>query len=127
VDKKIMVIDDEKSIVGSMVYYFSKKGYDVEGFTSPEDAITAMAQNGFGIIITDLHMEPISGFEIINIARKNSPKSLLIAMSGKYTRQDIEGLDIDYFFEKPFLFKDLERVIEDYISSKKVIDKTFEL
>jgi DNA-binding response OmpR family regulator len=119
VNKKIIIIDDEKSIVGSMVYYFSKKGYDVEGFTSPEEAITAIAQNGFGIVITDLHMEPISGFEIINIVRKNSPKSLLIAMSGKYTHQDIEGLDIDYFFEKPFLFKDLEKVIGDYISPKK--------
>lgn len=118
--KKIIIIDDEKSIVGSMVYYFSKKGYEVDGFTSPEDAITAIAQNGFEVIITDLHMEPVSGFEIINIARKTSPKSLLIAMSGKYTRQDIEGLDIDHFFEKPFLFKDLEKIIEDHLNPKNL-------
>lgn len=110
---KILIIDDEQTIVSSMVYYFVRKGYDAKGFNNPEEAIAALAQNGFDVVVTDLHMDRITGFEIIELVRKKFPEVLIIAMSGKYTRHDIEGLDVNYFFEKPFLFKDLEDVIKE--------------
>lgn len=110
---RILVIDDEQGIVGSLVNYFSRKGYDVIGTTMPEDALVALGQGTFDLVITDLQMSPITGFEIIRIVKERYPKTLIIAMSGKYSLEEAGELGSDYFFAKPFLYKDMEEVIKE--------------
>lgn len=116
---RIVVIDDEQTIVDSFVLYFSKRGYEIKGVSSPEEALSVLAGEPFDIVITDLYMKPITGFEIINIVREKYPKALLMAMSGKYGQDEVKDLNIDCFFEKPFLFKAVEDVIKERFASGK--------
>lgn len=116
---RILVIDDEQTIVNSFIYYFSKRNYEVNGIVSSEEALVALANEPFDVIITDLHMSPVTGFEIIDVVRRITPESLLIAMSGMYGVEDVRDLNIDYFFRKPFLFKDIENTIKErFVLSK---------
>lgn len=119
---KILVIDDEQSIVDSFVCYFSKKGYSIKGISMPEDTLIVLGEEAFDVVITDLHMSPITGFELIDIVRYRYPQTLIIAMSGKYNRYDVMDLDIDYFFEKPFLFKEIEGIIKEKMALSKSRD-----
>ncbi|MBI4822777.1 MAG: response regulator [Nitrospirae bacterium] len=116
---KILVIDDEQTIVNSFIHYFSKRSYEITGITSSEDALVFIAQEPFDVIITDLHMSPVTGFELIDVVRRVNPKALLIVMSGRYGAEDVKGLNIDYFFEKPFVFKKIETCIKErFVLSK---------
>ncbi len=110
---KVLVIDDEESIVKSFVHYFLKKGYDIRGLTSGEEALIALAEQNYDVVITDLHMSHVTGFEIIDVVRLRQPKALLMAMSGKYAKNDVADLKVDCFFEKPFFFKDIEAAIKE--------------
>ncbi|MDP2167791.1 MAG: response regulator [Thermodesulfovibrionales bacterium] len=115
---KILIVDDEQPIVSSMAQYFSKKGYDVLGVSSPEDALVALAQESFDVVITDLYMQPVTGFEIADIVRKRCPKTLLMAMSGRYASDEVNDLDVDYFLEKPFLYKDIAQRLKERFALK---------
>lgn len=111
---KILVIDDEEAIVNSFVFYFSKRGYDVKGITSSDEALISLSGESFDVVITDLHMSPVTGFEIIDVVRQRHPRTFLIAMSGKYRSDEVRALNVDRFIEKPFLFKEVEGLIKGH-------------
>ena len=63
--KKILVVEDEKTLCLLYEEELSREGYDITAVTDAEAALTKLAQEGFDLIITDIRMPGKNGIELI--------------------------------------------------------------
>jgi DNA-binding response OmpR family regulator len=120
---KILIIDDEEPILSNLCYFLNEKGYDV---TSVSDGLKALKlfkedPNGFDLIITDIVMPKLSGMSLISIIKKKSPNTPIIAITGWGEYPEALALEsqADKVFSKPFELSELDKTINELISSKK--------
>ena len=82
---RILIVDDEESVRVTLAALLSEAGYEVLSANDGFEALAAM-RNGFPhLIISDLKMPGMSGFELLGIVRKRFPSIAVIAMSGQFT------------------------------------------
>lgn len=115
---KILIVDDEPNIVMSLEYLMRSKGFDVRIGRNGAEALEALEDEVFDLILLDITMPEVDGYEICRLV-KNHPewkKTHVVFVSAKSKQSDIEkGLSLgasDYIV-KPFSTKTLsQRVLE---------------
>ena len=71
---RILIVDDEPSIVALLRLVLEGENYEVETAASGAEAIRKLAEQSFELVLTDLRMEtPTAGFEVVRSARRNFP------------------------------------------------------
>ena len=105
---RLLVIDDEPAIRDLLQNSLSTKGYDV---CVAKDGFAALAQMRGALpdlILTDLKMPNMSGFEFLSVVCRRFPQIPTIAISGEF-QPSIEPLGVlaDAFFAKPVGFEQL--------------------
>lgn len=101
---KILLVDDEESIVKALQYSFEQEGYDVMTASSGEEAVEIIQVQDFDMLITDLSLPGIDGIEVLPIAKKNNPDLGVIFLTGYGdTPSAIEALRLgaDDYLQKP--------------------------
>jgi CheY-like chemotaxis protein len=97
----LLIVDDEPSIRASMSQVLVEIGYSVR---SAEDGFTALVQlreHMPDIILSDLNMPGMSGFEFLAVVRQRFPLIRVIAMSGAFSGDEVpSGIAADAFYEK---------------------------
>ncbi len=122
--KKLLIIDDNELVVNSLIRHYSKKGFSCQGLTNSEKALQLILEEPFDVVITDIHMSPVNGLEIIRYVRAHWPATLLIGMSAycdRNYREHARALGADFFFEKPFKLDEIDDVLKAHFSHKEVI------
>ncbi len=110
--KNILVIDDEADIVELVSYNLKKEGFSVDYAYDGEGALKKIRANKYDLIILDLMLPGIQGFELCRIVR-NSPDTSnlpIIMLTAKGEEVDkIIGLEIgaDDYITKPFSIREL--------------------
>lgn len=102
--KKIMIIDDELDILDVLERYLSKK-YIVDTFTNPNDALSAAKETKYDLILSDVMMPQVSGFDILTQLKKyndNIKVVLMTAYDSDDKKEKAEQLKADKYLEKPF-------------------------
>src|SRR6185369_1561809 len=89
----ILVVDDEKSVRESQALLFRASGYDVSMAENGLDALLQLkTPNLPDLVISDLNMPHMSGFELLSVLRRRFPKISVIASSGAYlSGEDVPG------------------------------------
>ncbi len=102
VRRKILVVDDEPHVRDWMESLLRAEGYDVETAEDGLDALRRLLKDLPDIIISDLNMPQMSGFEFLSVVRRRFPDIPSIAASGAYKAgEEIPGGVIaDAFFAK---------------------------
>jgi CheY-like chemotaxis protein len=98
---RILVVDDEPSIREVVRAVLESQGYEV--FTAGDglDGLSALSGSLPDVVISDLNMPEMSGFEFLAIVRKRFPRIATIAMSGDYITGEIpNGVLADAFLQK---------------------------
>jgi DNA-binding NtrC family response regulator len=78
---RILIVDDEASIRGGLVDVLTEEGYDVTGAGNGADAIAAIAQGNYDVVVTDLRMPGIDGLEVLRRVRELSPQTLVLLIT----------------------------------------------
>ncbi len=78
---RILVVDDEKDICMALNILLTKEGYAVTEAYNGEQALDRIRQENFDVVITDIKMEKLDGFEVLNQAQKMSPETAVIMMT----------------------------------------------
>src|SRR5271169_776775 len=105
---RLLVVDDEPSIRDLLQTSLSKEGYEVRVAKDGFDALAQMRGALPELILTDLKMPNMSGFEFLSIVRRRFPQIPTIAISGEFHPPlDPLGVLADAFFEKPLRFEEL--------------------
>ena len=115
--KKILIADDEPNIVVSLEFLMRQKGYEVKVATNGEDALAAVGEFAPDLILLDVMMPRLSGYDVCQKVRENPAWAgiRIIMLSAK--GRDVEvnkGLAVgaDAYVTKPFSTKDLiEQVV----------------
>jgi DNA-binding response OmpR family regulator len=100
----IMVVDDEKSIIELAQLYLEREGFHVEGVTSGRQALEAVAAASPDLIVLDLMLPDIDGFEVCRQIRARSDVPILMLTARKEDVDKIVGLELgaDDYLTKPF-------------------------
>jgi CheY-like chemotaxis protein len=98
----VLVVDDEASIRDSMSMLLQSAGYDVCSAANGFDALLQLGKVKSDIIISDLNMPQMSGFEFLSVVRRRFPEIPVIAVSGAYDSGDQVpgGVIADAFYSK---------------------------
>lgn len=114
-EKRILVIDDERRMADSLKTLLSKYGYDVSVAYSGAEGIEKLKEQPVQLVITDLRMAEIDGYDVMKYINKRAPGTLIIVITGyASTESAIEALHCKAFdyIPKPFEFDLLKASVE---------------
>ncbi len=111
----ILVIDDEPRIRDACALVLSEKGFDVASAPDGEQGLQMIQEKHYDIVLVDLMMPTISGFDVLTEVRKAHPDTVVIVITGYATLEhSIEAMKKGAFdfIPKPFTPDQLRAVVE---------------
>jgi CheY-like chemotaxis protein len=94
----LLIVDDEPSIREFLLWVLTEIGYSVRVAEDGLSALTEIRKEIPDMILSDLNMPGMSGFEIISVVRRRLPAIPVIAMSGTFSGDEApSGLAADAF------------------------------
>ncbi|MCC7159546.1 MAG: response regulator transcription factor [Ignavibacteria bacterium] len=115
--EKILVVDDEKDILELIDYNLTKNGYRVKTASSGEEALDLVKDNDYDLIILDLMLPGVDGFDITKIIKADKQKANIpiVMVTAKADEADkVAGLEIgaDHYVTKPFSPRELLAIVK---------------
>lgn len=106
-NKRLLVVDDEAKLLRAVAVDLRAEGYDVTTARSGTEALIIIAQNLPDLIISDIRMPGMDGYQLARKLRENPRTSLIpiVFLTAKDTTADrIEGfrVGVDAYLTKPF-------------------------
>ena len=105
--KKILIVEDEESLLKLESILLTSKGYDVRGVANGQEALDAVAEEKPDLILLDIMLPEIDGFEVCQRI-KDDPDTKdipVIMLTAKKSREDMargEKVGADWYITKPF-------------------------
>jgi len=98
---RILVVEDDISVRLTISQLLSEQGYEVTTAADGFDALLRLQQEVPHLILSDLNMPQMSGFELLSVVRRRFPEVLVVASSGAYNSSEIpNGVIADAFYAK---------------------------
>lgn len=107
---KILIVDDEQSIVTLLTYNIEQAGYSTDTAFSGLEAIKKAQTEAYDLIILDLMLPEMDGFEVCKYLRRNKVDTPILMLTALDDETDkIYGLDLgaDDYLTKPFSPKEV--------------------
>ena len=112
----ILIVDDETDIVTSLRDLFSANGYESVGYPSSKEALKALKEREFDVLLADLSMPEMNGIELLKAALEVNPSLVGIIMTAcgsvEATVEAKKAGAFDYIL-KPFHFSELLLIVSD--------------
>jgi CheY-like chemotaxis protein len=117
--RHLLVVDDDESVRNVFVLLLKKEGYEVTTADNGFDALLKLKEMVPEVIISDLNMPKMSGFELLSVVRRRFPQISVIASSGAYASKLVpSGVLADAFYAKG------EDTAEELLSSVAALIQT---
>ncbi|TGD80542.1 response regulator transcription factor [Hymenobacter wooponensis] len=118
----ILIVDDEPNIVMSLEFLMRKNGYRVSIARNGTEALEAIKQSPFDVVLLDVMMPDVDGYEVCRQLRQLPGQShtRVIFLSAKSKEADIQkGYDAgaDLYIPKPFSTRQLMTTIKELIGT----------
>ncbi|MBO8131753.1 MAG: response regulator [Candidatus Marinimicrobia bacterium] len=124
---KILIVDDEKNVCSFLVEFLHFKGFDADYALSGDEAIKKLSHDTFDLILLDLIMPKISGFDVLRYLQENRFDIPVIVLTGVRDEKAListRELGAKDYITKPIDLEKLENSIILNINrvNKKVVD-----
>jgi two-component system, OmpR family, copper resistance phosphate regulon response regulator CusR len=109
-ERRILIVEDERKIADTLQFGLSEHGYEVEVAYDGEIGQRLFAARDFNIVILDINLPGLNGYELCKIIRQKNQYVRIIMLTSMNTLDDkIEGYEsgADDYMVKPFEFKEL--------------------
>ncbi len=104
---RVLVVDDDDLTLDVYSDLLRRAGYDVRTALNGFEALAVMREGGVpDLLVSDLNMPGMSGFELLGVVRKRFPGVVVIAISGAYTPLNRPEILADIFLDKSMLDPD---------------------
>jgi twitching motility two-component system response regulator PilG len=105
--KKILIVEDEESLLKLESILLTSKGYEVKGVPNGQAALDALAEDLPDLVLLDIMLPEIDGFEVCRRIKADSATRHIpvIMLTAKKSREDMargETVGADWYITKPF-------------------------
>lgn len=105
--QKILIVEDEESLLKLESILLTSKGYDVRGVSNGREALEAIAEEKPDLVLLDIMLPEIDGFEVCQRIKEDpATKEIPVVMlTAKKSREDMargEKVGADWYITKPF-------------------------
>ena len=118
--KKILIVDDESNIRLGLNKCLAKEGYYIEEASNGEEALQLIYNKKYDLILMDVQMPELNGFDVLKRIRKFGNSTIVIMMTAFGTvEMAVDSMKIGAvdFLSKPFTISKVRDVV------KEVLDK----
>jgi DNA-binding response OmpR family regulator len=118
---RILVVEDEDNIAVALDYLMTREGYDHDRVASGADAMTRIRATHPDLVLLDVMLPEVSGYEICEDIRMDPDLSdvkvlMMTARGSAIERRKGMALGADGFISKPFELKDLRAEVRRLLS-----------
>lgn len=108
-NSRILVVDDEKSIVDVIKSNLEREGYQIETAGDGNTALDLALKNNFDLIILDCMLPIMDGFDVCKKIRQESPVPIIMLTAKSEEIDKVLGLELgaDDYMTKPFSMREL--------------------
>ena len=110
INMKILLVEDEIDLNNIVTKYLKKNGYSVDSVFDGEEALDYLEYGEYDLIILDVMMPKLNGFEVIKELRNKGNHTSVLMLTARDSADDkVKGLDLgaDDYLVKPFAFDEL--------------------
>lgn len=124
-ENKLLVVDDEKELSLTLSDIYLRQGYKVVTAFSGAEALESIQSTPFDLVLLDIEMPGLSGFDVLKSIKESHPSTKVIVMTGhkEYERQS-RLLHCDEFLRKPFSLDSLTSLLSHLLQKKHSEEKT---
>lgn len=118
---KTLIVDDDPIVLASCKRVFEAEGFEVSVVPSSDQALKAMKNSIFDILLIDIKMPERDGMYLIRAVKKQWPEVPIVVMSGYPTPETIaEGLRLgaEEFIAKPFTPDELLEIVRQVLQKR---------
>ena len=112
----LLIVDDEQSMRDFLAIMLKKEGYEVDTVEDGDEAIKAIEEDIYDLVITDIKMPGRSGLEVLHHVKQISPGTLVIVITAFSSTEDAVSAmkqgALDYI-TKPFEIEKIKLVIKN--------------
>lgn len=111
----ILIVDDEQMMRDLLTKILGRDGYQVVSAVDGQAALEMVAQQKIDLIISDMKMPRLNGFELLKAIKKDYPQIGMIMMTAygdTYTVKDALLLGADEYLTKPFKSFEVSLLVE---------------
>ncbi len=111
----ILVVDDEEMMRNLLEKILSKEGYRVETATDGEDALEKLRTSTYDMMISDIQMPRLNGFELLQRVKKEYPNISIVIMTAfgdSFTVKDAILMGADEYVTKPLKSFEINLIVE---------------
>ncbi len=119
---KILLVEDEENLAIGLQYNLTEEGYIVELAKDGREALKLFETKKVDLIVLDIMIPYIDGFEIARRVRKKDPQMPILMLTARTTREDkVKGLELgaDDYITKPFHLAELNSRVNSLIRRRK--------
>jgi len=101
----ILVAEDDQEVSQTLVGHLKEEGYDVATAFDGEKALAEISKKNYDVVILDLKMPKVTGFEILRIIKQKCPNTKVIILTAYADFKNTEickRLGADHVLSKPF-------------------------
>jgi two-component system response regulator VanR len=101
---KILLVEDDEIISGGVTAFLTEAGYTVDACYNSDDALTSFYDNNYQLVILDIMLPGIGGYELLREFRKlnDTPVLMLTALSDEESQIRAFDAKADDYVAKPF-------------------------
>ena len=115
----ILIVDDQESMLSIISHMLRDRGHDVDEATNGEEGFKIFEDNpsSFNLVVADVNMPKVDGFEFLKKIKSANPKLPVILMTGM--NEEVVGViseeyHADAVIKKPFVVDDALDMIEKF-------------
>jgi CheY-like chemotaxis protein len=118
--EKILVVDDDQITLGNVCQFLNQEGYEVKCATDGLQALNLLEQERFHLVLSDIFMPEMNGYELLGQVRGRFVRTPMILMTGDFTLGPprVSYGDADAYLLKPL---DLENLLH---TLRSVLEET---
>ena len=123
---KILVIDDETSMLETLSSFFGNRGYQLMTAASAEAALKLIGEEQPALALIDIKLPGMNGIELLKIIKRDYPgiKTFVITAYDEENKKTAEAIGVDAFFAKPIGLDQLKKKVVEVLAASERRMKT---
>jgi DNA-binding response OmpR family regulator len=122
--KRVLIVEDEESLLKLEIILLTVKGYEVTGVSSGNDALEKLSQESFDLVLLDIMLPDLDGYEICRRIRRNPrnadiPVVMLTAKKSDKDKNRGTTCGADDYLTKPFKSTMIIEVVERLLADRR--------